>query len=82
MYMGVSTRNHQVHTENFFEFDETFTSGRALLPDHFGKKSLTFVPFFHLKLAKYFSLFLSLFRKNASFPYRKLEISLRKLIQI
>ena len=40
--MGVSTRNHQVHTENFFKFDEIFTADRAGLPDHFGKKKFDF----------------------------------------
>ena len=64
IYMGVSTRNHQIHPVNLFKFDESFTVDRALFSDHFGKKSLNLVPIFPAKNAKYVFWLLSLFRKN------------------
>ena len=42
LYMGVSAGNHQVHSANFFKFDEVSTADRASFPDHFGIKKFDF----------------------------------------
>ena len=36
--MDVSTRNHQVHPENLFKFDEMFTAAKTFCSNRFGKK--------------------------------------------
>ena len=74
--MGVSTRNHQVHTENFFKCDETFWVCRAFCADHFGKKKFDFGLHLPCKTCKIlFFIFVIFFEKNL-FSFKKLDNAL------
>jgi hypothetical protein len=74
--MGVSTRNHQVHSEIFFKFDEIFTVDRARFADHFGKKKFDFCLHLPCKTCKILFFFFAIFSKKILFFFKKLDNAL------
>jgi hypothetical protein len=74
--MGVSTRNHQVNTENFFKFDETFRVCRAFLSDHFGIKKFDFGLHLPCKTYKILFFIFVIFPKKICFSFKKLDNAL------
>ena len=74
--MGVSTRSHQVHTENFFKFDETFRVCRAFCTDHFGKKKFDFGLHLPCKICKIHFIIFVFFSKKICFLFKKLDNAL------
>ncbi len=73
--MGVSTRNRQVHTENFFKSDEIFTADRAFFSDHFGIKRFDFCLHLPCKRCKKLFFVFVIFSKNVFFLFKKLDIA-------
>ncbi len=74
--MGVSTRSRQVHTANFFKFDEIFTADRASSSDHFGIKKFDFSPHLPCKTCKILFFVFVIFSKKIIFFFKKLDIAL------